>query len=288
MSVQPLLRKHFNGAALPRDFDAKPNVVVCFHGHTNSAADSAAWGIQPLFPPSCSFLYLNAPHRYHGGRKSFEWFAYRRDEGVDGWSVDPTMLGTVDQFMRTMNLHALKRDVLSAVAMVVELYDAIVSAGKNVYFVGTSQGAATSFTAALHILSNRKRSSHFRGGFFHHMAGVYASAFPKPLPMPVAEAVVVKRMREDEGGRKSKRMKKQDLHGSWLPEEEALLRTVAHAALSDKAPPRLVVALSLHDHVVPIALQRLLGRIFPRHRAVVRRAATAVKQAPRGAAAAAA
>lgn len=272
MSLRTFLRQEFHGATLPAAFETSPLVVVCFHGHTNSARDSAQWPVVPAFPRGACFLHLNAPHRYAAGEGEggYEWFPYVRDWGVDAYDVEPSRLAaSVDGMMRTMNLQARKHHVLTTVQLVARLVALLAAADKDVYFVGTSQGAATAFTAALHVLSHptADASRRLRGGFFHHMAGVYPAAFPRALPPAVAERVVVKRTVQDDEGRRASRMKKGiDLHGAWLPEEAHLLRDAA-SALAHCEPARLVVVLNLHDHVVPIALQRHLADRFPNHRA---------------------
>tara|TARA_B100000683_G_scaffold195641_1_gene188750 strand:- start:7950 stop:8558 length:609 start_codon:yes stop_codon:yes gene_type:complete len=183
--------------------------------------------------------------------------------------VDESKLQTTESYMRTMNLQARRRDVLHAKELIVALYKALADMKKLVYFVGTSQGAAMAFTSALHIMAlPGVQSRPFRGGFFHHMAGVYPSAFPQPLPASVSDRVIVTRSVEDADGRRSKRMKKKDLHGEWLKEEEALLKAHAKAALKQPpvSPATLCVVLSLHDHVVPIQLQSLLSNTFAKHK----------------------
>jgi hypothetical protein len=274
-TLRGLLRHDFHGARLPDDFATCGAVVVCFHGHTNSARDAATWPIRRAFPKGCCFLSLNAPLVYGRGG-SYEWFPYLRDSGVDAYEVDAATLdASVDGMMRAMHLHARSRDVLRAVRLVTQLHALLAATGRDVYFVGTSQGAATAFTAALHLLAaeDKRRpptAGRFRGGFFHHMAGVYPSAFPRPLPPAVAERVVVRRSLQDDRGRRSPRMKRGlDLHGAWLPEEARLLADAAASTLArcEEGAARLVVALSVHDHVVPIALHRHLMGLFPRHRA---------------------
>lgn len=261
-ALKDQLNHNFQNTPLPSNFEQARVVVVTFHGHTNSGKTSARWPIKKSFPTRTTcFLNLNAPHAYYDNKDSFEWFTYIRDEGVDAYEIDNSEFKTIEALMKVMNLEARKKDIQQTIQWVVSLFVALADVGKDVYFVGTSQGAATAFLSALHILSDKRlHRRRFCGGYFHHMAGTYPALFPSPFPPELTDRVVFKQSTQDQNGRRVKRMKKgDDTHGNWASEEELWLTEAVHRALTGTCEsPQLIIPLTVHDHVVPIALQSLL------------------------------
>ena len=276
-TLRCMLRHSFHGTRLPDDFVDCHTVVVCFHGWSNSSRDAMRWPIQCAFPRGCCFLFLNAPiaHDTHG----YQWFPYCRESAVDVYDVETADLkDSVDGMMRAMNLHARAADVLHTVRLVIRLVELIAATRRDFYLVGDSQGAAVAFTAALYLMKadadHTRMTDRFRGGFFHHMAGVYPGAFPRALvSTEVARRLVLHRSMQDDTGRRNPRMRRGlDLHGVWLPEEVWLLADVVTATLTPAgSTARLVVALSVHDHTVPMALHRHLVSLFPARRTRTRK-----------------
>lgn len=222
-----------------RELSREKKVVVFFHGHTNSARHTRPW--KKFVNTKVCGIHLNAPFPYKGG--GYEWFSYLEDEPAEPRSG----FGDLPSLMRGMKLLRAKDCRLEeSVRRVVRLFAMLSRLGKEVSFVGTSQGAAVAFLAGLDIL---KRGGDFKGGFFHHMAGYYDDV------APLTDVLVIAPESSAAGGVQSKRMRAdgEDTHSTWLRgEQEALNKFLA----GEKN--RLVVCLSKDDKVVPLELGRFL------------------------------
>ena len=243
-------------AELPKNFDDAKKVVLCFHGHTNSAEHEKEW---PLPFEKCgnevSFVYLNGLLPYGSG---YEWFSYKDDTPVD--NVDPAKLTSIQNYMHYMNLEAEVKGFRTTIERIKALYNALSEVEKQVYFIGTSQGAATAFTAAISILHG-SRPQFLRGVIAHRMAGLYPELMPFKMKLPVNVSVKVNVDNETSQNAVLRKTQPEDTHGYWMQKDaETLERMLCSHDDSDEV--FILVLLNIYDQVVPHELSRFIKMKF--------------------------
>lgn len=240
----------------PGDLRRATNVVVCFHGHTDWGENAKVWPLARPFPKYTCFLYLNGPYEY-GPRNSYEWFSYERDYSPG--NIDPSVLKAgLERYMSVMNLEAKSptSGFNETIEHITNLYNELAASRKRVYFVGSSQGGATAFTAGVRILNNAPDPTWFRGVFAHRMAGLYDRLIGLNKLPPNVHIQVTLGTSDTEGVVQSKNPRINDTHGHWLEDDVQQLEDAANIAFGGTSPSVVMfdVMLNRHDRVVPDVL----------------------------------
>ena len=244
-NMKRLLLSAFSSTPLSQMYIGEnENVVLCFHGHTNSgsALEDVVQECQNnnIFPSDTVFIFLNAPYRY--GSEGFEWFSYATDKGADISHLSKDA-GSV-ALMRNSNLdigEMGRKQLFSVVDDIIRLCGLIPNT-TNIFFLGTSQGAATAFTAAawlLHPDYAKSNFSNFRGAFLHRMAGFYTGFLPDIIDTCSIHVSMDRTKHKD------------DFHSKWTDRDyDQLKKEALRAFRYPRCPPRLFVALHRSDKVI--------------------------------------
>jgi predicted esterase len=133
--------------------------VIVLHGWTDTAKNLKNV-LEHFLPSQYTFHFLSAPHG------NSEWFEYAYDR-------NDTLFGRHDLEYKAE--HQLVTSIRGVHAEMEKYADAT---RRNIFLVGTSQGA----TLAFHALASYPRSSSLAGAWLHNTAGVYESLLPGRLP----------------------------------------------------------------------------------------------------------
>ena len=237
--IKSYLDQYFHGSTLEDNFETAQHVHILFHGYGNTHNCTKAW--EKFIPKhqSDSFIHLNAPFKYYYG---YQWFEYVDDQSAMHQAACNHDDMSLDELMYHYKLDERRDSFSISVAYIKTLTEMIMSQGKTVSFIGSSQGAAIAFSTA----SVLNHLDGFRGGFFHHMAGIYADFIPKEnTTIYVRDSAI------------------DGIHSMWSTDE---IYAVGHFAKAVHFRTCMEVHLDKLDLVVPHQLSNFLPNINVRYK----------------------